>query len=235
MGVISIFERAGKILESNINAILDKLEDPEKMIDQLLVDAREDLADVKKETVAVRADVKAAERDLNECKKKIEDYNKAAQNAVLSGKDDDARTLIQSKQAQEAALPQLQTAYDALKSKADKLTAMHNKLVGDIETLEARKNGVKATMAAAKAQESANKMSEHLDRSSKTMSAFERMEAKANAKLDRAEAESEMNAEIANSDADSLAAKYGAGSTSGVDDELARMKAELAAGQAPTA
>ena len=231
MGVISIFERAGKILESNVNAILDKLEDPEKMIDQLLVDAREDLADVKKETVAIRADVKAAERDLNECKKKIEDYTKAAQNAVLSGKDDDARTLLQSKQAQEAALPQLQTAYDALKEKADKLTAMHNKLVGDIETLEARKNGVKATMAAAKAQESANKMSAHMDRSSKTMSAFERMEAKANAKLDRAEAEAEMDAEIANSDADTLAARYGAGSTSSVDDELARMKAELAGGQ----
>lgn len=227
MALVSIFERAGKILESNVNAILDSLEDPSKMIDQMLRDAREDLADVKKETANIRADVKGAERALNECKDKIAEYTKAAENALKAGKDDDARKLVQSKQNQEAALPQLQKAYDALKGKADKLTALHNKLVNDIESLEARKNGVKATVAAAKAQESANKMQSHLDKSSKTMSAFERMEEKANKRLDAAEAEAEMDAEIANQDADSLAAKYGAGSTSSVDEELERMRAAL--------
>lgn len=230
MGLLSIFERAGKILESNINDILNKAEDPSKMIDQMLRDAREDLADVKRETALIRGDVKGAKRALDECNNKIAEYTKAAENALKAGNEDDARKLIQSKQSQEAALPQLKKAYDALKDKADKLTAMHNKLVTDIESLEARKNGVKATMAAAKAQESANKMTAHLDRSSKTMSSFERMEAKANARLDAAEAEAEMDAEIASGDADSLAAKYGAGSNTSVDEELERMKASLASG-----
>lgn len=228
MALVSIFERAGKILESNINAILDKAEDPSKMIDQMLRDAREDLAEVKKETAAVRADAKGAKRALDECNDKIKEYTKAAENALKAGNENDARTLLASKQNQEAALPNLQKAYDSLQGKATQLTNLYNKLVADIETLEARKNGVKATVAAAKAQKSANRMSSHLDRSSKTMSAFERMEAKANAALDAAEAEAEMDEEVAGVDADNLVAKYGAGSMSSVDEELERMKAALA-------
>ena len=65
MGLMDTLGRIPKILEANINAILDKCEDPAKMIDQLLIDYKRDLADVKKDTAAVMADVKLAEH----CKK----------------------------------------------------------------------------------------------------------------------------------------------------------------------
>ncbi len=61
MGLMDTLGRIPKILEANINAILDKCEDPAKMIDQLLIDYKRDLADVKKDTAAVMADVKLAE------------------------------------------------------------------------------------------------------------------------------------------------------------------------------
>lgn len=231
MGVVSILDRLGKILESNVNDVLDKLENPEKMVKQLLVDARQDLADVKEETVNIRGDLKGAERDLEDCKKRIEKYAKGAKAALEAGNEADACIQIEAKQQQEAALPQLQTAYDNLKDTADKLTQVHNKLVDDIKELEARQNGVKRTMSAARAQESANKLTERMSKGSDAMEAMGRWEAKANSRLDRAEAAAEMNLEMESTDADALAAKYGAGSVSSVDEELERMKAELAGSQ----
>ena len=53
MGVLSRFK---DIMASNVNALLDKFEDPAKMVDQMLIDLREDLAEVKKETDSVMAD-----------------------------------------------------------------------------------------------------------------------------------------------------------------------------------
>ena len=55
MGLADTLGRIPKILEANINALLDRCEDPAKMIDQLLIDYKRDLADVKRDTAAVMA------------------------------------------------------------------------------------------------------------------------------------------------------------------------------------
>lgn len=64
MGLADTLGRIPKILEANINALLDRCEDPAKMIDQLLIDYKRDLADVKRDTAAVMADVKLAEKKV---------------------------------------------------------------------------------------------------------------------------------------------------------------------------
>lgn len=91
MGILTRFT---DIMKSNINALLDKCEDPAKMIDQTLRDLREDLAEVKKETANIIADAKSADRQVKECEEEITKYTTAAQNALKAGNDDDARTLI---------------------------------------------------------------------------------------------------------------------------------------------
>ena len=52
----NILDRFSTIIKSNINALLDKAEDPAKMIDQYLLDLRENLAEVKRETAGVMAE-----------------------------------------------------------------------------------------------------------------------------------------------------------------------------------
>ena len=66
-----ILERFKTIMSSNINALLDKMEDPEKMIDQYLRDMEKDLGSVKAETVAVMAQESAAKRKVAECEDEI--------------------------------------------------------------------------------------------------------------------------------------------------------------------
>lgn len=97
MGIISRFT---DIMKNNINALLDKCDDPAKMIDHALRNSKEDLAEVKKETANIIADAKTADRQVQECEAKITKYTTAAQNALKAGNEDDARTLIAKKQVQ---------------------------------------------------------------------------------------------------------------------------------------
>lgn len=221
---MGILQRFSDIMRSNINAVLDKCEDPAKMVDQYLIDLRKNLAEVKKETANVMATEKNAQRLLNECKANITKYTTATQNALRAGNEDDARKLLAKKQELEANLVGLQANYDAAHGNAEQIRQMHDKLVRDIESLEARKATIKAKVATAKAQEQVNKATAGMS-SSASISAFERMEEKANRMLDAATAEAELNAGTHSTE--DLAAKYAAGGDSSVDDELARMKAEL--------
>lgn len=223
MGIISRFS---DVMKSNINAMLDKCEDPAKMVDQTLRDLREDLAKVKQETAGVMADAKEANRRVADCKAQVERYTVAATNAVKAGNDGDARTLLAKKQQYDEQLISLQKAADLANTNADKMRQMHDKLVNDISTLETRKDTIKATAAAAKAQERINKMQDGGKRASSSIDAFNRMEARANKALDQAMAHADLN--DARDDATDLAEKYaGAGGSASVDDELASLKASL--------
>lgn len=222
---MGILKRFSDIMRSNVNALLDKMEDPEKMIDQTLLDLRRDLADVKKETANVMADEKAAKCALDECESEVAKYMKAAQNALRSGAEDDARKLIAKKQRLEANLPSLQATYNLASANADKMQQMHDKLTGDIEALETRKAAAKGKIAAAKAQKRMNEVIAGTADAGASIAAFERMEDKADKMLDAAMAEAELN-EGSASDRD-LLGKYSNGCAANVDDELAKMKAEL--------
>ena len=73
MGIISRFK---DIMSANINALLDKAEDPAKMIDQYLRDLESDLGKVKAETAAVMAEETRSKRALDECNEEIAKYQK---------------------------------------------------------------------------------------------------------------------------------------------------------------
>lgn len=222
MGVLSRFKT---IMESNVNAFLDKCEDPAKMVDQTLRDLRGDLAKVKEETAGVMADAKKSQRAVDECQANIEKYTKAAQNALRAGQEGDAKKLISKKQSYEQSLASLTSTNDLNQANAAKMREMHNKLVADIEALEARKDSIKAKVATAKAQDRINKMMDGGTKAQSSIAAFERMEDRANKQLDAAMACADLNS--GTDSASELADKYASGSDATVDDELAKMKADL--------
>lgn len=223
MGIISRFT---EIMKSNINAQLDKCEDPSKMIDQTLRELKENFAEVKKETAWVMAAEKEADRAVQECEEQIRKYNLAAENALKANNEEDARTILSRKQPFVDNLVNLKKTQAVAKENSDKMRQMYNKLANDIQMLETKRNGIKATVAAAKTQEKMNKISSGSKRSMASLETFDRMEDKANRMLDSAMAEAELSADMdAGND---LVNKYVSGeSSSTVDDELAAMKTKL--------
>ena len=75
MGILTRFR---DIMSANINALLDKAEDPEKMIDQCLRNLNSDLGKVKSETAAIMAEEQRAKRVLDECKEEIDEMQRFA-------------------------------------------------------------------------------------------------------------------------------------------------------------
>ncbi len=224
---MSILERFTTIVKANINELLEKAEDPAKMVDQYLIDMTESLAEVKEETAGVMAEETRTKRLVDENAAEVEKYAGLARTALQAGNEEDARAFLAKKQQLEAKGQSLAESYAAAKANADKMRQMHDKLVGDIEELKGRREAIKAKVAVAKTQEKVNDMTSAAGKAEGAMSAFDRMEAKADAMLDRANAEAELNAAPSDPLAD-LEKKYAdVGSNASVDAELAALKAEM--------
>lgn len=224
---MGILKRFKDIMSANINAMLDKAEDPEKMIDQYLRDLQEDLRNVKSETATVMADETRCKRALDDCDADIAKMQNYAEKALLAGNEADAMKFLEQKNQLTAKQASLQQTYDVAAANAMKMRQMHDKLVTDINQLDSRRDAIKAKMKVAKTQDRLNKMTNNLSDSASSMAAFDRMEAKANAMLDQANAMTELNQTTQESGIDSLAAKYDAAPNAAVQDELAAMKAKL--------
>lgn len=227
MGILTRFK---DIMAANINALLDKAEDPEKMIDQYLRNMTEDLGKVKAETASVMAEEQKAKRELDECVAEINKYQSYAEKALKAGNEADAKAFLEKKQNVAKKQEALQQNYELAKANADKMKQMYDKLVKDISSLEDRRDAIKAKVKVAKTQQKINELGASTKGASKDLSAFARMEAKADKMLDEANAMAELNASQAGSDISSLEAKYDSdvsATSSAVDDELAALKASM--------
>lgn len=225
---MGIMERFKDIMAANINALLDKAEDPEKMIDQYLRNLESDLGKVKAETASVIAEESRARRALDECNANITKMQTYAEKAVAAGNDADAKQFLAQKKVYTDQLASLESTYQIAADNTAKMRTMHDKLVSDIGQLNAKKDSIKAKMAAAKTQQRINKIGSSAVGAANDMSAFDRMEAKANKMLDEANAMSELNKTTAESSIDALASKYDSPATdNSLDDELAALKAQM--------
>lgn len=222
-GILSRFKT---IMEANINALLDKAEDPVKMADHLARDLEKDLGEVKAETVSVMAEEKRAKRAYDEGVAEVEKLQRYAEKAVLAGNDADAKVFLSEKAAKAANLESLKGAWDLAAANAAKMREMHDKLTEQLKQVEDRKAAIRAKAAMVKSQQKANEIKSDLGGSS--LAAFDALEEKLNRKLDEAEAAAELNTK--KDDMADLMAKYDDDATvqdSGVEDELAALKAKL--------
>lgn len=223
---MSILKRFRDIMASNINAALDKLEDPSKMIDQLLRDLNDDLGQVKAETAGIMAEEARAKRTLDEAAAEVSKLQAYAEKAVIAGNDEDAKLFL-SKKAQAAEnVASLQKIYDSASGNAAKMRQMHDKLVEQIADLNSRRDAIKAKVAVANAQSRINKMTESVNDSAASISAFDRMEQKADRMLDQANAMAELNADKAGDKLEDAMSRYDS-TAPVVEDELAALKAKL--------
>ncbi len=223
---MSILKRFRDIMASNINAALDKLEDPSKMIDQLLRDLNDDLGQVKAETAGIMAEEARAKRALDEAVAEVNKLQAYAEKAVLAGNDADARLFLNKKTQAAENVASMQKIYDSASGNAAKMRQMHDKLVEQISELNSRRDSIKAKVAVANAQSRINKMTESVNDSAASISAFDRMEQKADRMLDEANAMAELNTDKTGDALDDAMKRYETAAPA-VDDELAALKAKL--------
>ena len=140
---MGILKRFKDIMASNINALLDKAEDPEKMIDQYLRDIQEDLRNVKSETATVMAEEQRCKRQLDECDAEIAKMQNYAEKALLAGNEADAMKFLEKKNQLIQKQVPLQQAYDAAAANSAKMKQLHDKLTKDVQDLNNRRDAIK--------------------------------------------------------------------------------------------
>ena len=222
MGILS---RANDILRSNINALLDKAENPEKLINQYLLDARSDLATVKSETAGIIAEEMRAKRVLDANNDNIARYEALAGKALLAGEEEDALKFLAEQTKYEQSGKALLDAYNLAAANAAKMRELYNKLVSDINTLESKRSEIAAKASVARAQERVNKIGAGVGNYDKVLSKFDELERKVDGKLDKALAEAQLN-EMPKSEVAELEKKYSLNATS-PEEKLAALKAKL--------
>lgn len=222
MGILTRFR---DIMSANINALLDKCEDPAKMIDEYMRQVTEQLAEVKAETAGVMAEEKRTKRLVDENNENVTKYDGLARKALSAGNENDAKVFLEKKQEYVKNGIELQKAYEVAHENATKMREMHDKLTNDVKELEQRRQNVKSKVAVAKTQEKLNKVASSMNDASDSMKAFEKMEQKADAMLDRVNSMAELEAQSTD-EVEDLEAKYNSVSTS-VEDELQKMKKEM--------
>jgi phage shock protein A len=213
-------------VKSNLNDLISKAENPEKMLDQLLLEMNEQLIESKKTVAASIADEKRLERVIVQNRGEAADWERKAVLAVKSGNDALAKEALLRKQEYDNAAQQYQTQWEAQHSTVEGLKGSLRQLQQKIEEAARKRNLLVARVKRAEAQKRIQQTMSGLSDNS-AFEVFDRMAEK----VDRIEAEAEALKEIESSTgADSLERQFReleASDASG-DKLLEDLKARLA-------
>ena len=201
---MGIFSRIGSLIKSNINDLISKAEDPEKMLNQVLLDMQSSLVDAKKQVAVAIADEKRLQKQLETEQEKGKEWERKAMLAVRANDDNLAREALARKQEHDNIGSQYQQQWVSQKAAVDKLKDALRLLNNKIEEAKRKKNILVARKKRAEAQKTiASTMSGLTDTSA--FDTFDRM----SAKIDQLEAEAEAGSELAGElTGDNLEAKF---------------------------
>lgn len=189
---MGMFERLKTVISSNINSLISKAENPEKMLNQMIIDMNEQLIESKKAVAMAIADEKKLERDLMENRTKADEWEKKAMLAVRAGRDDLAKEALLRKQEFEGYANQLAQQWEAQKQSVEKLKEALRQLQSKIEEANRKKNILIARAKRAEAQQRINQTMSSLSGNKSAFDTFERMERK----VDEIEASAEAMKEL---------------------------------------
>jgi phage shock protein A len=189
---MGIFDRFKTVVSSNINDLISKAENPEKMLNQILIDMSEQMIESKKAVAMAIADEKKLEREAIENKRMAEDWEKKAMLAVRAGRDDLAKEALVRKQEYEGYATQLHTQWKAQKESVDKLKDSLRQLQNKIDEASRKKNILIARAKRAEAQDKINKTMSSIAGNKSAFETFDRMAKKVDEIEARAEAHKEL-------------------------------------------
>jgi phage shock protein A len=223
---MGILDRISTILRSNINAALDKAENPEKMLDQIIRDMASAIEEAKGQVAGVIAQEKQLEAEKAQAEKQAKEWGQRAEKAIRAGRDDLAREALRRKKDFESNAEQYQQQWDVQHQMVTKLRSQLDLLIRKYDEAVRNRDVLIARHRTAQAQMQMNKTMKGLQGKDLT-SDFSRMDRRIKEMEARASAEAELNS--ASSTIEDQFAQLDAGDD--MDDELAALKSKMGVSQ----
>ncbi len=222
---MGIFKRLRDLTMASINDLLDKAEDPVKMLSQFLRDMEEDIMEAESAVAKQIAIEKKFKQQTEEAEDMVNRRGEQAMKALEQGNEELARKALQDKKEHQARYDEFKRQYDIAKTNADQLRSQLSEMKDEFTKMKNKKDLLIARAESAKAQKQINQAMSGFG-TDNAAKGFDRMTEKVLQMEAEAEASKEMRGSSRSLD-DELDALDKGGSA--VDDELAIMKAQLAA------
>ncbi|MCB9754720.1 MAG: PspA/IM30 family protein [Myxococcales bacterium] len=221
---MGLWGRISTLWRSNVNEMISRAEDPEKMLNQAIVDMKGQLVDAKKQVAVAIADEKRLRRQYEKEAVEVKNWEGKAMLAIKAGDDNLARAALARKKSHEDVANQLKDQWEKQNASSGQLKDALRSLDGKIEEAKRKRNLLISRAKRAEAQKKINETLGNINATS-AFDTFERMESK----VEQLEAQSEAAYELTEAGADhDLTTQFRAlEAGAGVDDELAAMKAKM--------
>ncbi len=154
---MGIFTRFSDIVNSNINAILDKAEDPEKIVRLMIQEMEDTLVEVRSAAARSIADKKDLNRKLEALEREVRDWDEKAELAIRKGREDLAKAALVEKSRVSAAVDALKQDYEAVDEGLTKLNEDIARLEAKLEDAKARQKALLARHKTANSRLAARK------------------------------------------------------------------------------
>jgi phage shock protein A len=221
---MGIFSRIGTLFKSNINDMISKAEDPEKMLSQVLADMKDQLNAAKQQVAVAIADEKRLAKQLEAEIAQAREWEKKAMMAVRAADDELAKQALARKGEHDNLAAQFQEQWNKQHEAVERLKGSLRLLNDKIEEAKRKKNILIARKKRAEAQKQIQATMQGLNDVS-AFDTFDRMAEKVDALEAQAEASAELGYEMSG---DTLKARFQAlEHESGADDALAELKAKM--------
>jgi len=221
---MGIFARLARLIKSNLNDLISRSEDPEKMLNQIVIDMNTQLIEAKKQVAASIADEKRLQKQAEAELAGAKEWERRAMMAVRAGDDNLAKEALLRKKEHDQLTEQYQQQWQKQKQAVDQLKLALRALNAKIEEAKRKKTLLIARKKRAEAQKAIQETMSGLKNAS-AFEAFDRMAGK----IDQIEAEAEAGAELAEEyTGDVLAHKFGQLEAShGADEDLTALKRKM--------
>ena len=221
---MGIFARLAVLIKSNLNDLISRSEDPEKMLNQVVIDMANQLIEAKKQVAVSIADEKRLAKQAEQEAANAAEWERRAMLAIKAGDDALAKEALNRKKEHEALANTFKDQWQKQKNAVDQLKSALRMLNSKIEEAKRKKNILIARKKRAEAQRAIQETMSGMNNAS-AFETFDRM----SEKIDQIEAEAEASTEIAEQySGDTLADKFGKlEATSGADDELMALKRKM--------
>jgi phage shock protein A len=194
---MGVFERIRRLIRSNVNDVVRKAEDPEKMLNQLIIDMNKQLVDAKRNVATAISEEKRLQRQVESQQQSADQWEQRAMTALRAGKEDLAREALQRKKRESDYAAQLQEQYDKQHEAVESLKSSLRDLQGRIEEAQRKKNVLVARAKRAEAQKKIQEIITGLGNTS-AFDAFDEM----SKRVEQLEIENESMAELESTPAD---------------------------------
>jgi phage shock protein A len=221
---MGILDRMATVIKSNLNNLINKAEDPEKMLDQILIEMRQQLMEARREVAVAIADEKRLGVQLEAELEQVQEWERRATMAVQKGEDDLAREALRRKADHEQIAIGYKKQWDAQKASTENLKNALRALSQKIEEASRKKNLLIARQKRAEAQKHIHEVMPGLTDTS-AFESFDRMASK----VEQIEAQADAAVEISQDlSGDTMEQRFRAlESSSDVEQELHALKAKV--------